>query len=313
MSDSSSNDVAGLFSRVHPSQVITLVQILRQVTISQVEFVESVYSERARHFDETLQFLEAAGWIKQTSGNLVLSDVAVHSDVDLRRAIESLADKPSFYQNALADYLALFDVAGGKILYRASAQNHIEQSGIRNFLIAVGLLFPMEDGDGYVLSPDFSHLYLWSKNLVGARSKTALLNRMNDQSELGTSAELAVLDYEKRRLGPEWEGHVKHISAHTPGACFDIQSLSVDTRPANLRFIEVKAVPKNNFQFFWSAAELEAATLIRQRYFLYLLPVAGGNSFDLTNMQIINDPYVAVYQSADRWEKSEHVIVCRRK
>jgi hypothetical protein len=316
MTRSSSSDPANNLARLHLDQVMTMLEILREASTRQSDFVESIYNEQARNFRETLQFLKEIGWVKDISGDLCLADSAARSSrpgFQPSSAIERIAEIPGFYQVALADYLIQFRVDAGKIVHRPSAQSRLDQIGIRNFLMEAGLVTHDADGDSYLLKSQFAHLYLWAKNINGASSKTELMRNASERDRFGTLAELIVIDFEKRRLGSEWCTSVKHVSAQNPGACYDIQSLSIENGQPILRFIEVKAVSTDTYQFYWSAAELEAASLLRDKFFLYLLPATGRDVFDCSEMQMINDPFSTVYHNPDSWVKSENVIVCRRK
>jgi hypothetical protein len=316
MIKSSSSDAESILTRLHPEQLTVLVEILSRTNVRHMTFVESIYNERARHFRETLRFLKDIGWAHESAGQLMLAGEAALTKAEQFlpcKAIESITGTPCPYQAILANYLVQFRIDAGRIVHRASAQSRLEQSGIRNLLIEVRVLTRESDEDSYILNGEFAHLYLWAKNVHGATSKTELLRRANERDQLGTSAEIAVLGFEKQRLGSEWFPKVEHVSAKNPGACFDIKSVSInDGQPVN-RFIEVKAVSADSYQFFWTVGELEAACLLREKYFLYLLPASGRDNFDLSKMQILQDAYSTVYQSPDAWLKSENLIVCRRK
>jgi hypothetical protein len=313
MTDSSSNNAATILARVHPEQMLALVSILREVSTRHVSFVERVYNERARHFHETLRVLKEIGWVEENAGKLSLAYVAPAAALHPRYAIEKVAETPGIFQAALADYLRQFRVENGKMVHQPSAQTRLEHSSVRNFFIAAGGVTYDTDVDRYILSADYAPLYLWAKNITGATSKAELLHRLKEREQLGSSAELVVLDWERKRVGPEWQAHVEHVSAINPGACFDIQSVSLEPTLATPRFVEVKAVPADSCQFFWTAAELEAALLLREKYFLYLIPVIGGEQFDCSKMLMIQDPYESVYRSPESWTKTENVIICRRK
>jgi hypothetical protein len=119
--------------------------------------------------------------------------------------------------------------------------------------------------------------------------------------------------FEEKRLGLPWSTEVQHIAARFPAACYDIKSLTVEGSFASPRFIEVKAVPADSFQFYWTASEVEAARLLGASYFLYLLPVSGPTAFELECLQMVQNPYVNVYENPTTWSKDESVIVCRRR
>lgn len=107
-------------------------------------------------------------------------------------------------------------------------------------------------------------------------------------------------------------GKVDHVSSVTPFASYDIKSVTVHGDTAEARYIEVKAVPSDSFQFYWTASEVEVSRLFRGRYFLYLLPVVEGRGFDPTRLMIVGDPWTSVRQNSDKWLIEENVIVCRR-
>lgn len=320
MIESSNSDSAVVFDRLHPAQVKILVEILHHATLRKVSFIEGIYGERARHFGDTLQFLKEIGWVREKDSELELVTTADRildqntNQFDTGRAlIEAIAETPTHYQAILSDYLVQFHADDGRILHRPSVQIRLEKSAIRNFLIEAGIVFHETKDDSYILSEQFAHLYLWAKNIHGATSKNELLLAASEKDQLGVAAEIAVLEFEKNRVGPVWRDRVEHVSAKNPGACFDIKSFSIVENQSSARFIEVKAVPANSYQFYWTASEIEAARLLAESYFLYLLPALGGGTFDLSNLKIIQNPYFAVYQSPEKWSVEEKMVLCSRK
>src|SRR5207247_11427206 len=116
---------------------------------------------------------------------------------------------------------------------------------------------------------------LWARNVVSPTANQLRLYA-NGREQIGRAAELAVLDWERRRVGGKWQNLVRHVSGDNPAACFDIQSVSVLGSQVESRFIEVKAVAADSFEFHWSGSEIEAAEILHARYFLYLVPVPGS-------------------------------------
>jgi uncharacterized protein DUF3883 len=320
MSESSDNGSAAVFGCLHPDQVTILIEIVHNATLRKVSFIERIYGERARYFGETLQFLKEIGWVRENDEELELATIADRirnqntKQIDTGRAlVEAIAATPTYYQAILSDYLMQFHADDGRILHRPSVQSRLENSAVRNFLIEAGIVFHETKDDSYILNEYFAHLYLWAKNIHGATSKSELLLSASENDQLGAAAEIAILEFEKKRVGPAWCEHVEHVSAENPGACFDIKSFSILEDQSSARFIEVKAVPANSYQFYWTASEMEAARLLGESYFLYLLPALGGRTFDLSNMKIIQNPYCAVYQSPEKWSVEEKVVLCSRK
>jgi hypothetical protein len=320
MNDSSRSDSGNTLSRLGADQIATLLDIVRNSKLRQLSFVESLYRERALNFAETLQFLQDIGWLQVNHDQLELTNKA-----DLFRLvrprdylgegsiIKALTDTPGPYQNHLAAFLGHFHPSGSQIICRPSAQSRLEHGAIRNLLMQFGMVSHHAADDTYILHEHSTYLYFWAKHRRGAKTKEQLNKVAQQKDALGSAAEEVALDFEKERLGPAFAPFVDHVSKKHPGSCFDIQSLTLNGSTQLPRFIEVKAVPADSYQFFWSAAELEAASILQNSYFLYLLPALGANRFDLAGMQIISDPYTTVYQNPEAWTKQENVIVCRRR
>jgi hypothetical protein len=89
-------------------------------------------------------------------------------------------------------------------------------------------------------------------------------------------------------------------------AGYDIKSFEISSQETNYipRYIEVKAVSIIDYQFYWSRNEFEKSEILRQNYYLYLLPVKDKNNFDIENLKIINDPYKNILNNKDRWIKT---------
>jgi hypothetical protein len=316
-----SSKPAAILSRFSPEQIGHLMHIVGRSKIRERAFVAKQFRERARYFDETCQFLVDLGWMKETRGDLELTESgAAIQSMRLRplqlchEIVETVAERnPGPYRPLLASYLAHFKSMGQKVVFRPSVGARLKHSAIRDLLMVAGIV-RYKEGDGlYELDERFWHLYLWAKNTSGATSKAELRRRTDRKGQIGDSAESAVLDYERRHVGSGFANQVIHVSAENPGACFDIKSLRVVAGTVVRRFIEVKAVPAETNQFYWTAGELEAAKMLSSAYFLYLVPAVGGKEVDLSGMVIIEDPYHNVYNKPSMWEKHENVIVCRRK
>ena len=320
MTGSSKSDPCRVLARISADHIAALLDILRTAKLRQISFVESRYRERALHFAETLQFLEEIGWVNVLRDEVELRSGANRFHVRQTRSflgegsiIEAITESDGPYQKLLARYLGQFQVSGNKIISRPSAQSRLQHSAIRNLLMQFGMVSHRAADDSYVLHEHCTHLFFWARNMRGATSKKKLQEISKRRDTLGAAAEQVVFNYEKKRVGGEFATFVSHVSARNPGACFDIKSLTTCGAKQFPRFIEVKAVPADSLQFFWSSAELEAAFILRETYFLYLLPALGGGQFDLTLMEIISDPYSTIYKNPEAWSKEENVIVCRRK
>ena len=74
------------------------------------------------------------------------------------------------------------------------------------------------------------------------------------------------------------------------------------------RFIEVKAVASINYRFYWTRNEIEVAKQLRNRYYLYLVPISGKNGIDIQGLMKIKDPYLNVYKTSLKWIRTDELI-----
>jgi hypothetical protein len=309
---------APTLENIRPRHICNLLAIVQDATLSSRSFIASRFAESATHFDETLAFLENIGWLRSVEGQLQPTSKAiahvVAADERQRNVVlaEALFGDAGPYERVFARYLREFRLRDRELVYQPSADARLRDASVRDFLMDLGAVTHHVAEDLYVLEQPFAAWALWARNVLGL-STAQLRQNVEDRSAFGRDAELAVLTWERQRVGEQWEGRVRHISDGNPTACFDIQSVTVVGVQAEPRFIEVKAVAADSFEFHWSGAEIEAAEILASSYFLYLLPVSAGGAFDVRRMEIIPNAYAEVYRNPSKWLATVTDIVCRRK
>jgi len=314
----SSVDYAATLEGVLPRRVYALLSLVHASSLRDRSFIASRFMESATHFDETAKFLEAVGWIRSAEGQLLpASDAAsriVAADDQLRSRVlaEALFGAGGPYDRLFATYLTHFARRpDGRLAYQPTIDARLGDADVRDFLMDLGAVTHHADEDVYFLERPFEPWALWGRNITGPSAHQLRL-AADERLALGARAELAVLEWERQRVGTSWQDRVQHVAAENPGACFDIQSITItDGRPAP-RYIEVKAVALGSFEFHWSQPEIEAAEILRDRYFLYLLPVLGAG-FDLARMEIIQDAFLQVLRNTSGWSTGAADTICRKR
>lgn len=307
------------FPAILPEQVRAILITLKDCTLSSTHHIQARYNERARSFRETARLLKDIRWLEEHKDQIRRTPAAPAADLPdsqatLGRAVaEAIATRPTPYRKQLAQYLSQYVQNGTTLVHRPAPDRRSGESPLRNFLMASGIVMYRPQDDTYQLSRDCAHLFLWAKNTLGPKSRAAVARINDNRDRIGTAAELAALRYERHRVGPQWARRVEHVSAANPFACYDIKSVTLDIGDPSPRFIEVKAVRRDDLQFFWSASELEAAELLGTSYYLYLLPPTAGGKFDCSELEIIQNPYANIYRDSTRWLRQEKIIVCRLK
>jgi len=313
-----SADRAGALEKVRPQYVYALLEVVHTSEVREASFIASRFAERAKNFEETLGFLQGIGWLRSINGRILPAGEVVGrivSSTDAERSLlfaEALFDALGPYERPFARYLSQFERCDGEFVHHPTGDARLRLTGPRDFLMELGAVTHRIDGDSYVLAEPFAAWALWARNVVSATANQLELYGKS-REQIGRGAELAALEWERRRLGERWQDLVRHIADRNPAACFDIQSVSVAGSQVEPRFIEVKAVAADSFEFHWSAAEIEAAEILHTRYFLYLLPVPQRGVFDCGHMEIIQNPYSEVYRNPTKWATSVTDLVCRRK
>lgn len=314
-----SSDKRKVLERVTLKRVQVLLLTLNEATLQRIQFVEARYKERAHNFSDTLDFLIALGWVQRDDNEVRLTGTSTrfaqsfsHERDVAERILETITTTTNDYAALFAGYLVRFTVTGSKAECRPTTLARVEESAVRNFLMDMGAVVYDKERDRFVLNQKHIHLYVWAKNVSGPRTTGVLEKVSRQRRALGTSAEDVVFEYEKVRVGKQFADKVEHVSKKYPFASYDVKSVTVTPGATVDRYIEVKAVSRDSYEFFWTKAELEAAKLLRAQYYLYLLP-AVVDGFDFSGLLVFENAYETVYKNVDDWAIEENVIVCRRR
>jgi hypothetical protein len=302
---------------VSPGQIRVLLEILHDSSWRNRSFVEARYQERAPNFAETLTFLQHLGWVRTEGAEIHLVDGRVDGAVGRETVssavafLEALLTSPGEHGHLFSDYLARFQSDEGIVSCRTRGELALTDAAVRNFLMELGAVRHDPLVGAYFVEPAFFGAYVWALALKGPQTSAELAQNLEDRHRLGRSAELAIVDFERDRLGTRWEDRVQHVADEHPTAPYDIKSLTLTNETVTPRYIEVKAVSPLDFAFHWSTAEIEAARLLRGDFYLYLVPVCTSEAFDLTRLQIIVDPFAQVYSQPTSWDKQPTLFLCR--
>ena len=313
------SDKKRILEKVNLKQVEALLSVLADSTLRRTSFIESRYKERATNFNETVQFLSDIGWIFQEQDELTFSETTMQFAREFRvlknvahKLLDTITTTDTEYGVLFSRYLSRFSVVGNQAESRPATIRRLQESAIRNLLMELGAVSYDSRQDRFVLDQNYAHLYVWAKNVSGPGTTATVEKRARHREQFGRSAEDAVFEYEKTRVGEELASKVEHISRELRFASYDIKSVSLNSDATVDRFIEVKAVSRHSYEFFWTQIELEAARLLRDKYYLYLLP-SDGESFDFSAMLVLENAYETVYENKDAWAIEENVVLCQKQ
>lgn len=287
-------------------QILSFLKILRLSTTPDLQTIKRRYKDESKNFEDTLFFLNDLDIINIKNGHVFLSSkfkeyIAV--DNDTLRSIflnELFKEKVNILED-FQDFFNSFVPSESSYIFIPTTQERLKYSGIRNFLINIHVLEFDQHLRGYKSVGKLSD-YLRRNNKKFSLSQFIVVN--DNQKELGYKAEILIFQREKDifQNEPTINNKIRHVSLENVMAGYDIASFMKlkDNRVSPI-FIEVKAVSIDDWKFYWSRNEIEKAKLLKDKYFLYLLPVKNDKELDLGSLLIINNPYKNIIQSK-AWE-----------
>lgn len=293
------------FERITISNCLQLIKTLVDVGTRKESLVRQVYSTYAIDYEETSEFLAELGLFEREGNDCWLAtelppernpvgDAKTGREflVDLIR--RQLIEGNSEYSRIAISFLNRFEIRNERFCFTPRMTEKLQTSAVRNLLIELEVLDHDDNtGEYLIINSDVVTALLTQRvNPVNSVDYESLL-RM--QQQIGRLAEEEVLKFERSRLcsSPELATMVEHVALVDISAGYDIRSYEESADPSgnhNPRYIEVKAVPKSNYRFYWSRNEIEVARMLGDRYFLYLVPVASVKSVILEEMKIIANP-----------------------
>ena len=189
-----------------------------------------------------------------------------------------------------------------KYSYEPSNKERLKYSALRNLLLEIDVLEEQDKKGLYIIND----LYLSDIFIdTDCYDLEKLERNLENQRLIGHRAELAILEYEEKRIRdyPNKELKIEHTSQVNVLAGYDIKSWDIEKNSDAYvpRYIEVKAIPKNGIKFYWTRNEKVKAKLYSDKYYLYLLPVISRSQFSLDDLIIIKDPENEIFDNVS-WE-----------
>ena len=305
------------FSGLKWSQVLALLAVLENAEYTNADHIRRRYLESAQNFEETLAFLSSVAGVSLAESNTIESSLQSFPDEAKTQSwiLSCLLNSDNAYRNDIYLYLQKFHIEDGEPRYHPELSTRHYESNIRNFLIEFGIVSHNADGDYYYITPGHIDLYVAAQD--SERRRLSLSSRASMQADrelLGTAAEELILEYERERVGVEYQQEVQHIAVVDTAAGYDIKSVTLEQSGRHIpRYIEVKAVPRISLRFYWTRNEVLTSQKFGEWYYLYLLPVGGNGQFIMEELTIVQNPATNVLVQLDRWEVEPEVLQCIKR
>jgi len=299
------------FESINLKNVLTLISVINDFDLGMKSIIEERFNQQGTNFDKTASFLEAIGVVKITE-----KEIRLQSDFgkpDEKIILDAIQRDKNPYRDEILNYLSKFNHIDGVIEYKPPELYRGEFSDVRNFLIEIGVVKYENETDIYIIAPENILLFALAKEKTKPYTPARLKRTLIQQDKVGAAAELAVLDWEKNRIGKDYKDYLEHISVKNEAAGYDIKSITFVEDKIMPRYIEVKAVSADSYKFYWSRNEINVAKLLIENYYLYLLPVFSRMQFAFERIKIISDPVAEIFGTDDTWDVERDGVCCRLK
>ncbi len=297
-----------MLTNIYVKSLEGLVKIIRSVNNTSTTHVRQLFEYEYMYYIDTIDFAVKTNLISLENGTLSTSLLGTN----VKDYLASILPKVISIEKTIGEFLDLFSLDGSVLKFTPDKDQIVTFANERRFLIELGLIKIERD-----------NLVIESSKIIRDRvlpklAIETLYQLLESNAIIGELAEELVVNFEKstRILHYDFipEDCILQISHSDINAGYDITSF--DKNAANTGefrpvYIEVKAIPEKENQFFWSSNEIRVAKEYGPRYFLYLVSTPFAAK-DYERITIIENPYLNVFQN-DNWKQEVKSILFTRK
>jgi len=302
-----------VFGGLKYRQLTALIEIINITNDKNIDVIKRRHRDLSDNFEGAMAFLRELRVLDERNSKLSIikefktSNKEQPKALDLeRKLLNRLLSTDSAHFNDVHNYLKKYKVINNNYEYRPTTSSRVKESAVRDLLIEFNFIEYNKTLYTYRIKEDHLdsfEVYLKLKKL----SPSDLAYILKRKEDIGKAAELVVMQFERERLkgNPSLLKLIEHVALKDVMAGYDILSweLGMNKRNSKPRYIEVKAVSKLDSGFCWSRNEIKKASVLADRYYLYLLPVIGNFKFDLKALIIIPNPFTNVYNDIEGWNR----------
>lgn len=294
-----------LFENINFSNIKKLYDLAKK-NPNNLRAVEIQYTRNNLNFHESLNFLIDINFFFINKNSIEIKEVFKNS---FEQTILSLIKKNINYSFCFKNYLSNFlKDETGIVSFQPESFYNYKTSYLRDFLISLKYIKYHNTEEKYILLNE-SILEEFSKKEF---SPEQLKNKILNQEMLGLAAEKIIVNFEENRIKIfDKNLKVDHVSLRDVSAGYDIQSYEGNEKI----FIEVKAVSLSNYKFHLSTNEYQTAINLKDKYYLYLLPVdySKPEKFDIDRIVKINNIKDNIFLNKNLWNIDNDGYVISKK
>jgi hypothetical protein len=286
---------AEIFENIEVKNLVNLYNILEN-NLEYLDNAKLQYSKQNIYLRESLNFLIEIDLISVDGNNIKIHDT---SSSDAEDKIFNKIAESSEFGLEVKEYLNNFTNINGTFSFKPDAIYNNATSHLRNFLIYAKKIV-YENSEYKIIDNEILKLFLKKEY-----SPEKLEKDLKHKKQLGDDAEILIFKKEQEKvnqINPSLK--VDHVALRDVSAGYDIQSFEIKEDKFQKIYIEVKAVSKSNYKFHLSVQEKQTAIKLKDKYFIYLLPVDKSNSdkFDYSQLLKITDIDKSIFKNNLEWK-----------
>ena len=286
---------AEIFENIELKNLVNLYNILEN-NLEYLDNAKLQYSKQNIYLRESLNFLIEIDLISVDGNNIKIHDT---SSSDAEDKIFNKIAESSEFGLEVKEYLNNFTNINGTFSFKPDAIYNNATSHLRNFLIYAKKIV-YENSEYKIIDNEILKLFLKKEY-----SPEKLEKDLKHKKQLGDDAEILIFKKEQEKvnqINPSLK--VDHVALRDVSAGYDIQSFEIKEDKFQKIYIEVKAVSKSNYKFHLSVQEKQTAIKLKDKYFIYLLPVDKSNSdkFDYSQLLKITDIDKSIFKNNLEWK-----------
>lgn len=297
---------AEIFENIEVKNLVKLYNILEN-NLEYLDNAKLQYSKQNIYLRESLNFLIEISLISVDGNNIKIHDT---SSGDIEEKIFNKIAESSEFGLEVKEYLNNFTNVNGTYSFKPDAIYNNATSHLRNFLIYAKKIV-YENSEYKVVDNEILKLFLKKEY-----SPKKLEKDLKDKKQLGDDAEKLIFKKEQEKvnqINPSLK--VDHVALRDVSAGYDIQSFEKQDDRVEKIYIEVKAVSKSNYKFHLSVKERQTANKLKNKYFIYLLPVDKSNpdKFDFDHLLKIMNVDKSIFQNKLEWKVENDGFIISKK
>jgi len=286
---------AEIFENIEVKNLVKLYNILEN-NLEYLDNAKLQYSKQNIYLRESLNFLIGIDIISVDGNNIKIHD---KSSGEIEDKIFNKIAASSEFGSEVKEYLNNFVNLNGTYSFKPDAIYNNATSHLRNFLIYAKKIV-YENNEYKVIDNNILELFLNNEY-----SPEKLEKVLKDKKQLGDDAEKLIFKKEQDKvdqINPSLK--VDHVALRDVSAGYDIQSFEKKDDTIEKIYIEVKAVSKSNYEFHLSVKEKQTANKLKDKYFIYLLPVdkSTPDKFDYNQLLKITNIDKSIFQNNLEWK-----------